>query len=320
MRLAPLPLLLLAAACVTRQSVTSSVTELPAGTEAVSLFNEPLKAAPIAPATRARLEADLAAARTVAAAHPDSALARIWVGRRLGYLGRFQEAIAEFGDGIEKFPRDARFYRFRGHRYISVRNFDAAVKDLEQARTLVRGTADVVEPDGAPNPRGIPTSTLHTNIRYHLFLAYYLLGDLRRAEAVEREDLDAAPNVDTRIATSYWYVMTLRRLGREADAQRVLDGITADMPVIENQSYLRLLLLFKGALRPEDLVPATPDSTNALDEATYNNGIGVWHLLAGRRDAAIAAFRRARTTGPWAAFGAVAAEAELKRLGVGLRP
>ena len=69
----------------------------------------------------------------------------------------------------------------------------------------------------------------------------------------------------------------------------------------------------------DSLVPPVADSTHALDEATCNNGIGTWHLLAGRRDAAIAAWRRARTAGPWAAFGTIAAEAELKRAGVAVR-
>ncbi len=310
---------LVLAGCVTRQSVSSNVTELPAGTEAVSLFNEPFSAPALPAATRLNLEANLEAARTLARVHPDSALALIWVGRRLGYLGRFQEAIATFSEGIEKWPDDPRLLRFRGHRYISVRSFDGAVKDLERARFLVRDRSDVVEPDGAPNPRGIPTSTLNSNIRYHLFLAYYLIGDFRRAAEIQREDLDAKPNVDTRVATSYWHVMTLRRLGRDNEAQRILDGITADMPVIENMSYHKLLLLYKGILPVDSLVSPAPDPANALDEATYNNGIGTWHLLNGRRDAAIGAWRRARSAGPWAAFGTIAAEAELKRIGASVR-
>ena len=42
-----------ATSCVTRQSVSSSVAELPAGTEAVSLFNEPFTA-PALPAISGR--------------------------------------------------------------------------------------------------------------------------------------------------------------------------------------------------------------------------------------------------------------------------
>ena len=42
---------------------------------------------------------------------------------------------------------------------------------------LVAAKPDEVEPDGAPNARGIPRSTLQSNIWYHLGLAQYLAGD-----------------------------------------------------------------------------------------------------------------------------------------------
>ena len=303
------------AGCVTRTSTTSSVTELPAGTEAVSLFREPLRAPSLAPEVKQRLEADLAAARSALAAHPDSALALIWVGRRLGYLGRFQEAIEVFSQGVAKYPADARFLRFRGHRYISVRSFANAEDDLARARQLQLGVADEVEPDGAPNARGIPTSTLQTNIRYHLGLAQHLQGRFAQAAETFREDLAVAPNVDTRVATSYWLHETLRRLGRAAEARRVLDPITRDLPVIENGSYHRLLLLYKGELPPDSLLGPTPGAVNALDEATMGNGIGTWHLLNGRRAEAVAWYRRSLASGSWASFGCIAAEAELHRLG-----
>ena len=301
-------------ACVARSSASTTVTELPAGTEAVSLFGEPFKAPPLAPLVKARLEASLAEARVASVAHPDSALAQIWVGRRLGYLGRMQEAIDVFSEGAKQHPRDARFFRFRGHRYISVRNFEAAEHDLDSARTLTLNTADVVEPDGAPNARGIPTSTLQTNIRYHLGLAHYLRGRFELAAAVYKEDLAVAPNVDTRVATSYWLHMTLLRLNRINEARRVLDPITKELPVVENGAYHRLLLMYKGVLPPDSLLGAAPDTTNALDESTMGNGIGTWHLVNGRRAQAMAWYRRAIASGPWASFGYIAAEAELKRL------
>ena len=42
----------------------------------------------------------------------------IWYGRRIAYLGYFKEAIKIFTLGIETYPKDARFYRHRGHRYM----------------------------------------------------------------------------------------------------------------------------------------------------------------------------------------------------------
>ena len=45
----------------------------------------------------------------------------IWVGRRLGYLWRYQDAIQMFSRGIAAHPNDPRMYRHRGHRLIKVR-------------------------------------------------------------------------------------------------------------------------------------------------------------------------------------------------------
>jgi hypothetical protein len=51
---------------------------------------------------------------------------------------------------------------------------------------------------------------------------------------------------DMVVATSYWLYLTLRRLGREREARRVLEPIRADMEIIENADYHRLLLAFKA--------------------------------------------------------------------------
>src|SRR5262245_50177770 len=128
--------------------------------EARSLLGRPLFAPAIPDERRQRLEKNLAQAEQEARARPDDADALIWLGRRTAYLGRFREAIAVFTRGLEKHPRDPRFLRHRGHRYVSVRELDKAVADLERAGDLLRWRPDEVEPDGEPNALGIPTSTL----------------------------------------------------------------------------------------------------------------------------------------------------------------
>src|SRR5690606_31538155 len=70
----------------------------------------------------------------------------IWYGRHLGYNGEYAQAIDIFDQGIEKFPRDARMYRHRGHRYLTVRCFDKAIADFEKAAKLVRNKPDEIEP------------------------------------------------------------------------------------------------------------------------------------------------------------------------------
>lgn len=201
-------------------------------------------------------------------------------------------------------------YRHRGHRYISVRKLDRAIADLSRAAALTAGSPDEIEPDGIPNARNIPTSTLQSNIWYHLCLAHYLKGDFERALASYREAMRVSRNPDMLVATSHWLYMTLRRLGRAAEAEAVLAPISRDMDIIENDAYHRLLLLYKGELPPDSLAPSGAD---ALDDASIGYGLGNWHLYNGRRDEAMGVFRRVLAGGNWPAFGHIAAEAELAR-------
>ena len=280
--------------------------------EAVSLLGDSLRRPPLSAAAEGRMLTQLDSARRAYEARPESADALIWLGRRTAYLGRYREAIALFTEGIRKHPEDPRMYRHRGHRLISTRQLDSAITDFDRAAALFQGQPDEVEPDGQPNARLIPTSTVQSNTWYHLGLAHYLKGDFARALDAYRECLAVSRNPDMLVATSHWLYMTLRRLGRDEDARAVLDPITPDMDIIENGSYHRLLLLYKGVLRPEQVVEGSGDV--ALEDATAGYGIGNWHLYNGRVDEAKAVFRRIVATGPWASFGYIAAEAELGRL------
>ncbi len=285
---------------------------VPFSAEAVSLFGEPLVAPALPAETRADREAKLAEARAAVERSPDDAGALIWLGRRTAYLGRYREAIEIFFRGIAKHPDDARFYRHRGHRYITVREFDRAVADLERAAQLIAGKADEIEPDGLPNARNVHTSTLQSNVWYHLGLAHYLKGDFEAALAAYQECLKVSGNPDMLAATSHWLYMTLRRLGREEAARQVLGPIHAGMDIIENQAYHRLLLLYKGELSPAAL---RAGAAGDLDPPTIGYGLGNWHLYNGRREEALRTFREVLAGGNWPAFGFIAAEADLQRLG-----
>lgn len=243
--------------------------------------------------------------------HPTNADSIIWYGRRVGYTGSFAEAVAIYTQGLKHHPTDARLLRHRGHRHVSLRDFPRAIADLTKAQQLVSGTPDEMEPDGQPNARGIPTSTLHGNIRYHLALAHYVTGDFAAALPIWAEDARLAKNHDHRVAATYWWVLTLAQLGRHAEAKVELAPIRADWDIIENGSYHRLLLWMKGELAESALIP---DGASVLERQTIGNGIGQWHLGNGRRTEARAAFERVIATGPAAAFGYIAAEQALARL------
>ena len=265
---------------------------------------------PAANQAQQRALAQLADAEAELAKNPDSPDALIWVGRRQAYLGRYGDAVATFTKGIERFPADARFYRHRGHRYITLRQFDNAIDDLKKAAALTRGKKDEVEPDGQPNARNIPTSTLQTNIWYHLGLAYYLKGDFASAAEAYAEDLKINPNDDNLVAVTHWAYMTARRRGRHEEAKRLLDPIRRDLEVIENGSYHRLLLMYKGELPEAELMKSVEAG---LDLVTTGYGVGNWHFYNGRTAQAKDIWRRIVATDQKAAFGYIAAEQELRR-------
>ena len=315
-----LPIALVSASCddtptPRARADRASPTGPPPGAEAVSLLAEPLHPPTTPPAVRAEYEEKLAAAEAELEAAPDDVDAKIWVGRRLGYLGRYRDAIETFTSAMADAPRDARLWRHRGHRYITVRELEKAEADLRRAAQLEEGRPDEVEPDGLPNARGVPTSTLQGNIWYHLGLAHYLQGEYEHALLAYREGMRVASHEDMQVAMAYWLVNTLLRLGMEEEARAALDEVHDGMDVIESGSYMDVLKLHKGETTAEALLgPAGGEATLASTTTAY--GVGNWHYVNGRREEAYRIWERMlEARDQWPAFGYVAAEAELARAG-----
>lgn len=279
--------------------------------EATSLLGRPLYHAEIPAEQRARLEEALARAQADFEKNPGDPEAAIWLGRRTAYLGRYREAISIYTQAIERHPDDARLYRHRGHRYITVRELDRAIADFETATRLTAGHPDEIEPDGMPNAKNIPTSTLQSNIWYHLGLARYLKGEFEEARRAFATCHALSTNDDMRGAAANWLYLSLRRSGRDAEAASLLDTIGTEMDLIENFEYHTLLLLHKGEKTPESLLAGGGE---ALSQATLGYGVGAWYLLNGQPDKAREVFERVLGSPQWAAFGYIAAEAEFARL------
>ena len=292
----------------------ASRTPLPAGVQAISFLGDTLRTLPLSDSVRARYERQLAEAKAAYDRAPTNADSIVWYARRIAYLGRHREAIDVYTKGIELHPEDPWLYRHRGHRYLSVRELDRAIADLERAAALVEGKPDIVEPDGQPNAQNSPIGTLHSNIAYHLALAYYLKGDFERAIPVYRRELEQARNDDRRVSTGHWLYMSLRRLGRDAEAAEMLKPFTRDMKVIENQTYHDLMLFYKGELSVDSVLTVGPGGEMSVTDATAAYGVGNWHFYNGRREEAERIFRRILDGGQWGAFGYIAAEADLARM------
>lgn len=262
---------------------------------------------------RKTYETKLAEAKADFEKNPNSADALIWFGRRTAYLGNYKEAIKIFTEGIGKFPKDARFYRHRGHRFITIRCFDDAIKDFETAAKLVKGKPDEIEPDGLPNARNIPTSTLQTNIFYHLGLAYYLKGDFKNALKAYKTSEKLSKNPDMLVATKHWLYMTLRRMNKTKEAAKSVAGVKDNLDIIESGDYYKLVRLYQGKLKAEDLLKEIGTETDTLSNASLGYGLGNWFLYNGEKEKALKIFRQIVAGNQWASFGFIAAEVEIKR-------
>jgi hypothetical protein len=86
------------------------------------------------------------------------------------------------------------------------------------------------------------------------------------------------------------------------------------MEVIENDTYHRLLLMYKGELDAEALL-AEAQAAGGIENATLGYGIGNWHYYNGRPKQAVEVLRNVLKGSQWAAFGYIAAEADIERLG-----
>ncbi|WPP50589.1 tetratricopeptide repeat protein [Catalinimonas niigatensis] len=243
----------------------------------------------------------------------------IWLGRRLAYLGKYREAIETYTKGISLFPNSPELYRHRGHRYISTRQFDKAVTDLEKSALLAKSIPLTEEANGIPIP--LPEddrpTTLQFNIYYHLGLAYYLQGTYGKAAEAYEQCMEYAQTDDEIAATADWLYMSYRRLGEDEVAEATLAMIREDMDIKENEGYFERLLMYKGLVAPDSLLnidSEVPLADRDLALATQGYGVSNFYLYNGEQQLGKQILEDIVEGRHWAAFGYIAAEADLARM------
>lgn len=276
------------------------------GREASSLTGEPLMRIEPDASKLSKLEADLSVARSAWERTPTEATA-IALGKAYCSLGRFQEGISAYGDGLALFPDSYRLRRHRGHRYITVREFRNASRDYNQAWELVRDKADTLESaDGS--------STDKSAILYHWGLLEYLRGQYEWADDVfsKRTQLTTLKDENV-VSAASWHYWALRRSGRAADAARVIEPIREGMDVKENKSYYTLCRLYRGLISAAEVEKQMVAEDGKLN-AGLAYGLACWKRFELKDDAGgRALLERIIATGNWPAFGFIAAEADLAR-------
>lgn len=274
------------------------------GQQAVSLFGDPLFQHE--DTTGAIAEADAALA-----ASPDDVELLIAAGRVRRNFWHYRQAMELYGRAAELAPDDWRPYRFRGHRYISIREFDDAIADLERARDL------------AP---------MNWDVAYHLGLAYFLAGRFEQAHSEYRRCLDLAgdpaaeaaesegfrscsvnaDDPESFVAMTEWAVRAAARSGADAEVERLLGTVSTDLNVSENVAYYHDLLYYMGEKTADELLDPGPDAPYRME--TVGFGVANWMLVQGDTARARSILEALVEDPWWPGFGRIAAEVELYRL------
>ncbi|MGP1274091.1 MAG: tetratricopeptide repeat protein [Caulobacterales bacterium] len=265
-----------------------------------TLIGTPLSEPGFSDAYRRELEIDLAIARAALDLAPHREDSWIWLGRRLGYLGRFEEAVEVFTQGLERFPDSYKLRRFRGRHLARSRQFEAALADYTRALELMDSIEDSFEPDGIANAYNLPLGTFRFNLHYYRGQTSFAVGDFESLvagmEAARNQPLLMDPTGDMGVAIAYWLFIGHSLLGDEEAARDALSAIHAGLPLIENRNYLRGALFFKGEISREEM--------DAFPGAIEQFAIAMADRLAGDNDAAEArleAIVRAGASGFWPA-------------------
>lgn len=202
---------------------------------------------------------------------------------------QMREAIATFTRAIAIDPKNAILYRWRGHRHLSVREFDAAAADFAKGLAL--------------------DSTVY-GIWYHLGVMRFVKGDFNGAAAAFARAQPRAPDAGELAGSTDWLWMSLARAGRKAEGDamlaRRLDSLATTV------AYHTRLRLYRGEIPPDSVF--TPADTSDVQVATLSYGLGNWYLVRGDTANARKYFEKSVASGGWPAFGFIASEAELARM------
>ena len=234
----------------------------------------------------------------------------IWLGRRLAYLHRYQDAIMIFSKGLSLYPTSPELYRHRGHRLITIRRFDDAIADLHQGTELAKDILMAKEPDGIPNELNVPLSNLHFNLYYHLGLAHFFKADYPSAIQSFNACRRYADNPDLLVALTDWLYIALMRNGDSLKAKHQIEMIHPAMEIIENRDYLDRILLYKGVITEMELMDV-PTSSSAFISRSY--GLSCWYEWNERNEEAEFLRRQILQSDMWPAFSYIAAVADSRR-------
>jgi tetratricopeptide (TPR) repeat protein len=231
----------------------------------------------------------IARAERALAADPRNVQRIIELGVAQSGARQFREAIETFTRGLSIAPDDPMLYRWRGHRYLSVRELGRAMDDLT---------------------RGYRLDSTNYGVLYHLGIVRFAGADFVGAADAFARAQRRAPDASELTGATDWLWMSLSRAARGAEANAMLTRRPDSLAAAN--AYARRLKLYRGEIGPDDVFTAA--DTGDVQVATLAFGVGNWYLVRGDTVRARTWFERSIRSGGWPAFGFIISEVELRRL------
>lgn len=233
----------------------------------------------------------------------------VTIGAQLVSTNRFKAAIDNYTQGLTKFPQSFKLYRHRGHRYLNLRQMDNGIADLNKAEELIRSQPEVWEYDAA----GKPTATYQHQIWYHIGLYYFLNKEYDKSASAYEKSYAACKEGKNKAGAGDWLYNAYQRSGQKDKIEALLKAFTLDFQIEDKEyPYYRRLLLYKGLIKPEELVDANkPIADMSLIEATKLYGLANWYAYQGDAAKAQELYKKVVGSANWQGFAVAAAEKDL---------
>jgi len=293
--------------CTKPKEETQTVVNVNPEPEAYSFSGKPLYAKPADSIALRKADSTIAIVKAKKELTEED---YIEIGRQLVGTNRFKATVENYTEGLTKYPNSFKLLRHRGHRYLNLRQLDKAIADLSRAEELIRSQPETWEYDAA----GKPSATYLHQIWYHIGLYHYLNKEYKEAASAYEKSLAATKEGKNIAGASDWLYNAYQRSGQKEKIPGVLKPFTPEF-VIEDKEYpyYRRLLLFNGAIKPEELV----DETKAIDEMSLTEmtklyGLANWYAYHGNQQKANGLYKKVLQSKEWAGFAYACAEKDVE--------
>lgn len=226
----------------------------------------------------------------------------LWIklGRAYRRQQMHREAIDCYSQGIAVDPFYGLLYRHRGHAYLNTTRWPEAIADFTTATRLI--------PD-------------NWDSWYHLGASCFINGQYEKARQAYVRCYELNENLQMLVAVTDWYWMTLKRLGKDEEAAKLLecipDTISEEDEKGGGKEYHKRLMMYKGKISPEE---AWADAgTEDIQIITTGYGIANYYYVNGQEEKGNEIVLKVLQEGKnryWSAFGYQASLAEAQRRGL----